>query len=139
MPLFDTDDTGKFVAGILLQPSKLRGQRIFGATDWYTPQQVISAVEKFSGKKARYQALPDEVFKSFLPPVIAEELVETLIFMRDYSYYGPEAEQGLTKSLQVTPSAQKIEGIVKADDIFPDPRSRANDFGAISSEEQSLT
>ena len=118
MPLFDTDDTGKFVSGILLQPSKLLGQRIFGATDWYTPQQIISAVEKVSGKKARYQALPDEVFKSFLPPVMADELAETLIFMRDYSYYGPEAEQGLTKSLQVTSSTQKIQGIVKLTNFF---------------------
>ena len=101
MALFDTDDTGKFVAGILLQPSKLLGQRIFGATDWYTPKQIISTLEKVSGKKATYQALSDEVFKSFLPPVIAEELTETLIFTRDYAYYGPGAEQGLTKSLQV--------------------------------------
>ena len=138
MPCFDTDDTGKFVAGILLQPSKLLGQRIFGATDWYTPQQIVSTFEKVSGKKATYQALPDEVFKSFLPPVMAEELVETLIFMRDYAYYGPGAEQGLKESLQVAPSTQKIQGIVKADSIFPDPRSRANDPRAIFPEEQSL-
>lgn len=138
MPLFDTDDTGKFIAGILLQPSKLLGQCIFGATDWYTPQQIISTFEKVSGKKATYQALPDEVFKSFLPPVMAEELTETLIFMRDYAYYGPGAEQGLKNSLQVTSSTQKIQGIVEADSACPDPRSRANDFRAIFSKERSM-
>ncbi|CAF9908889.1 MAG: hypothetical protein HETSPECPRED_008760 [Heterodermia speciosa] len=101
MPLFDADDTGKFVSGILLQSSKLLGQRVFGATDWYTPDQVVSTIEKVSGKKATYQALPDEVFKGFLPPLMAEELTETLIFMREYAYYGPEAEEGVKQSLQI--------------------------------------
>ena len=101
MPLFDTDDTGKFVAGILLQHPNLLGQRIFGATDWYTPQQIVSTIEKVSGKKANYQALPNEVFKSYLPPQIAEELAETFLFMKDCHYYGPGAEKGLTDSLKV--------------------------------------
>lgn len=118
MPLFDADDTGKFVSGILLQSSKLLGQRVFGATDWYTPDQVVSTIEKVSGKKATYQALPDEVFKGFLPPLMAEELTETLIFMREYAYYGPEAEEGVKQSLQVTTSAQKVRGIVIADTFF---------------------
>ena len=138
MPLFDTDDTGKFVAGILLQPSKLLGQRVFGATDWYTPKQIVSTLEKVSGKKANYQTLSDEVFKSFLPPVMAEELSETLNFISDYAYFGPGAEQGLTKSLQVTSSIRKIERIVKADSSFLDPRSKANDFRAVLPKKQSL-
>ena len=138
MPLFDVDDTGKFVCGILLQQSKLLGERVFGATDWYTPQQVIETIEKVSGKKAAYQALSNEVFKSILPPVLAEELTETLIFIKDYAYFGPGAEQGLTESLQVTSSTPKIQKTERADKIFSDLRSEANDFRAILPEEQSL-
>ena len=100
-PLFDTDDTGKFVAGILLQGSKLLGQRVFGATDWYTLSQVVAAIEKVTGKKAKYQEISHEVFKSFLPTQMATEMSETFLFMRDYAYYGPGAEQGLIDSLKV--------------------------------------
>ena len=102
MPLFDTDDTGKFVAGIMLQASKPLGHRVFGATDWYTPDEIVSTVTKVSGKTTKYQAVSDETFKSFLPPQIAEEMAETFIFIRDYAYYGPGAEQGLTDSLKVS-------------------------------------
>ena len=101
MPLFDTDDTGKFVAGILLQPSRQLGERIFGATDWYTVEQIVSTIEKVSGKKVKYQELPDEVFKSFLPAEIAEEMTQTLMFMREYAYYGPGADEALEESLKV--------------------------------------
>lgn len=101
MPLFDTDDTGKFVAGILLQPSGRLGQRVFGATDWYTVEQIVSTIEKVSGKKVKYQELSDEVFKSFLPAEIAEEMTQTLMFMKDYAYYGPGAEEALVESLKV--------------------------------------
>lgn len=103
MPLFDTDDTGKFVAGILLQPSGRLGQRVFGATDWYSVEQIVSTIEKVSGKKVKYQEVPDEMFKSFLPAEIAEETTQTLIFMREYAYYGPGAEEALVESLKVCP------------------------------------
>lgn len=103
MPLFDAADTGKFVAAIMLQASDLLGHHVFGATDWYTPNEVVSTVAKVSGKITKYQAVSDETFKSFLPLQIAEEMTETFVFMRDYAYYDPGAEQVLTSSLKVRP------------------------------------
>ena len=102
IPLFEASkDTGKFVAGILAHISKPSGERIFGATGWYTCTDMVSTIEKVSGEKVSYSAVPDEVFQSSLPPNIARELTETFMFMRDYAYFGPKAEEGLTQSLKV--------------------------------------
>lgn len=102
IPLFEAEsDTGKFVAGILAHIAKPSGQRIFGATGWYTPTDMVSTIEKVSGKKTTFSTLPDEVFESFLPPAIAKELAETFKFIKEYAYYGPGAEAGLAESLKV--------------------------------------
>ena len=102
IPLFEEDkDTGKFVAGILANIPKPSGRRVFGATDWYTPTDMVSTIEKVSGKKTTFTSLPDEVFESFLPPSIAKELQETFAFIREHAYYGPGAEEGLSESLKV--------------------------------------
>lgn len=102
MPLFDADnDTGKFVAGILAHISKPAGQFVYGATDWYTPIDVVSTIEKVSGKKTTFTSVPDEVFEGFLPPQTAKELAGTFKYIRDFGYYGQRGEQILTQSLSV--------------------------------------
>lgn len=93
-------DTGKFVAGILAHIQKPSGRRVFGATDWYTPTDMVSTIEKVSGKKTSFSTLPDEVFEGFLPPAIAKELVDTFRFINEHAYYGPGAK-GLAESLKV--------------------------------------
>ena len=94
-------DTGKFVAGILAHIQKPSGRRVFGATDWYTPTDIVHTLEKVSGKKTSFSTLPDEVFESFLPPAIAKELAETFRFVNEHAYYGPGAKEGLAESLKV--------------------------------------
>lgn len=94
-------DTGNFVAGILAHIQKPSGRRIFGASDWYTPTEMVSAIEKVSGKKTTFSSLPDEVFESFLPPAIAKEMAETFRFIDKYAYFGPGAKEGLAESLKV--------------------------------------
>ena len=102
IPLFEEEeDTGKFVAGILAHVGQPSGQRIFGATDWYTMTDAAATIEKISGKKTTFTSLPDEVFKGFLPPQLATELVETFSFIHEYAYFGAGAEEGLTESLKV--------------------------------------
>jgi len=85
IPLLDTaDDTGKFVKGILVNREKALGKRIYGATDYYTMDEIIEAFkEDFpeAGKTAKAVSLPHEVFKGALaknglPAEAAEELLQ---------------------------------------------------------------
>jgi hypothetical protein len=70
MPLIDTEtDTGKFVKGILLNREKVLGKQILGATDYYTPTQIIEtfkAAKPTDSKDAVAIEIPGEVFKGFL-------------------------------------------------------------------------
>ncbi|KAL8802531.1 MAG: hypothetical protein Q9182_003771 [Xanthomendoza sp. 2 TL-2023] len=102
MPLFDAaGDTGKFVAGILLNPSESLNKDIYAATGWYTPTDVVNAIEDFSGKKTTFNEVPDETFKQFLPEAIGEEMMETFMLVKDYAYYGPGGDKILEESLKV--------------------------------------
>ncbi|KAI4275952.1 MAG: hypothetical protein LQ337_002825 [Flavoplaca oasis] len=101
IPLFDAaGDTGKFAAGILLNTSELLNKDIYAATGWYTPTDIVKAVEKFSGKKATFNEVPDETFRSFLPEAIAHEMMQTFMLVRDYAYYGPGGDKILAESLK---------------------------------------
>ncbi|KAI4200251.1 MAG: hypothetical protein LQ346_002407 [Caloplaca aetnensis] len=103
MPLFDAaDDTGKFVAGILLHQPELLGKDIYGASGWYTPTEIVNTIQEVSGQKTTYQQVSDETFQSFLPEAIGEELKETFMLMRDYAYYGPGGDKILAESLKYT-------------------------------------
>ncbi|KAI4240357.1 MAG: hypothetical protein L6R40_005183 [Gallowayella cf. fulva] len=101
MPLFDAaGDTGKFAAGILLNPSETLNKDIYGATGWYTPTDIVNAIEEFSGKKTTFNEVPDETFRKFLPEAIAEEMMETFMLVKDYAYYGPGGDKILEESLK---------------------------------------
>lgn len=39
------------------------------------------------GKPAGFVQIPGEVFKSFLPPPVAQELLENMLLMEDPGYY----------------------------------------------------
>ncbi|KAL8951058.1 MAG: hypothetical protein Q9222_002951 [Ikaeria aurantiellina] len=101
IPLFAAaEDTGKFVAGILLNHPTLLGKDIYAATGWYTPTDIVKAIEKVSGRKTTFNELPDKTFQSFLPEAIGEELMETFMLVRDYAYYGPGGDKILEESLK---------------------------------------
>ncbi|KAL8714715.1 MAG: hypothetical protein Q9225_006515 [Loekoesia sp. 1 TL-2023] len=101
MPLFDAaGDTGKFVAGILLNQPELLGKDIYGATGWYTPTDVVNTIQEVSGTKTTYQQVPDKVFQSFFPEAMGEEMMETFALIREYAYYGPGGDKILEMSLK---------------------------------------
>ncbi|KAL8931965.1 MAG: hypothetical protein Q9211_006616 [Gyalolechia sp. 1 TL-2023] len=102
IPMFDAAaDTGKFVAGILLHQPELLGKDIYGATGWYTPTDVVNAIEEVSGTKTTYQQVPDKTFQGFFPEAMGEELMETFMMVRDYAYFGPGGDEILDMSLKV--------------------------------------
>ena len=97
LPLLDTGrDTGKFVKAIVLNRSSLLGERVYGATAYYTPEQVIKdfiAAKPIAGKGAHFVELPGEVFKGFLakagmPEKAQVETLEMMQFFHPYGYYG---------------------------------------------------
>ncbi|KAL8788321.1 MAG: hypothetical protein Q9213_001718 [Squamulea squamosa] len=103
IPLFDAAaDTGKFAAGILLHTSELLNKDVYAATGWYTPTDIVNAIEKFSGKKTTFNEVDSETYRKMLPEPIAEELMETFELVRDYAYYGPGGDKILAESLKVS-------------------------------------
>jgi len=97
VPLLDTaGDTGKFVKGILLNREKALGKRIYGATDYYTLEEMVKEFKELypeAGKTAKTAELPHEVFKGILKgagqsETAAEELLQNMRLLNEYGYYG---------------------------------------------------
>ncbi|KAI4135266.1 MAG: hypothetical protein LQ347_000814 [Umbilicaria vellea] len=96
MPLFATGyDTGKFVKAILLNREKCLGKHVLGATDYYTPEQIVEQfkeVKPNAGRGATYAELPPEVFKGFLGKTgmaepVQEEMLQNMQLMPQFGYY----------------------------------------------------
>jgi len=97
VPLLNTaGDTGKFVKGILLNKEKSLGKRIYGATDYYTLDEIVKQFkERYpeAGKTAKIVELSHEIFKGIMikagtPAEGAEELLQNMRLMNEYGYYG---------------------------------------------------
>jgi hypothetical protein len=71
---------------------------IHAATDYYTPSRILSEFEQVTGKKVAFREVPHEVYKSFLPAPVAQELMENMLLLQDPGYY---AGADLTESLQL--------------------------------------
>ncbi|KAF3479620.1 NmrA family transcriptional regulator [Arthroderma uncinatum] len=105
-PLFDADrDTGKFVKAILLNREKVLGKQIYGATDYYTPDQIIAdfqAAKPQDGKGGAAIQIPDQTFKGFLgmngmSEEAQEEMLQNMQLLYLYGYYGGASlEESLT-------------------------------------------
>ncbi|CAM1509618.1 Fc.00g033570.m01.CDS01 [Cosmosporella sp. VM-42] len=89
IPLFDVaSDMGKFVNGAIRQYPNAAGKHIYAASDYYTPSRVAAEFSEVIGKPAQAIELPSETFKSFLPPQIAQEMLENMLLLQDPGYYG---------------------------------------------------
>ncbi|KAI9794179.1 MAG: hypothetical protein M1816_006104 [Peltula sp. TS41687] len=97
MPLFDAaDDTGKFVKAILLQRDQTLGKRVCGATDYYTPDQIVQQLnETKPGVEAKFVQISDEDFMRGLANAgfserVQVELLQNMLFMPEFGYFGKE-------------------------------------------------
>ena len=97
------NDTGKFVAGILANPEAYIGKEVLGTTAKYTPNDICREFKAVIGKECKYVKLTDDQFKEALPlpPPLKQELLENMILVRDYGYYGKHAQQALEFSQKV--------------------------------------
>lgn len=88
IPVFDTDsDTGLFVKAALKDASP-SGKQILAATDYVTPNTLVAEFSEVTGKTANFFQAPPDVFKSFMPPAGAEELLQNMLLLQDPGYYG---------------------------------------------------
>jgi hypothetical protein len=80
------------------------GSTVYGASGWWSGDEVVEIFRGVTGKEAQYVELSADVWKSFIPnETIAQEMYENFLLIRDYSYFGPEgAEEGVTKAIEVS-------------------------------------
>jgi uncharacterized protein YbjT (DUF2867 family) len=101
LPLIDVvADAGKFVGAVLAEPDEYAGAVLSAAVGSYTYEEITRAMSEATGKTIVYTQVPDDVFRGFLPPQYADELVEMLQLIRDYGYYGPRQAELVEWSAQ---------------------------------------
>jgi uncharacterized protein YbjT (DUF2867 family) len=93
VPWIDVTETGKWVAPILADPEKYAGKFFAAAAELGTFEKAAAALSRVTGKKVRYEQVPDEVFKSFLSPAMREQTYEMWVLSRDYGYYGKDTRE----------------------------------------------
>ncbi|KAF9333310.1 hypothetical protein BG006_003817 [Podila minutissima] len=76
LPLIDTlGDTGKYVGAILAEPDKYKAKVFSAATGLYSSDEVSQAISKVTGKVVKYNQMSVEVFRSLMPPAVADDAV----------------------------------------------------------------
>ncbi|KAK3723033.1 hypothetical protein LTR37_002179 [Vermiconidia calcicola] len=88
IPLFDAaGDMGKYVRAALKDYPSCVGKHIYAAVDYYTPKRLVAEFGEVLGVPAAFAQIPEEMFKSFLPPPVAQELLENMLLLEDPGYY----------------------------------------------------
>lgn len=96
LPLFNPEDTGKFVKGMIANWDEVKGKRVLGATAYETCQEVVDKFKEMfpeAGKTAKYLQMPDEVFEAQMkgagyPEFAVKELHQNLRLCAEFGYFG---------------------------------------------------
>ncbi|CDK27669.1 unnamed protein product [Kuraishia capsulata CBS 1993] len=99
LPLLNVEESGKFVAPILLDQAKWEGKIIPGATKFYSTTEISEAISRSTGKKVIFQKVQDEVIGSFLP----KEMLAMYKLQNDFGYFGfkgAKAEEWIDESAE---------------------------------------
>lgn len=84
VPMFAVKDTGGWVLQCFLHPELYLNQDVPAVSQYITYPELVETFAKVTGKKARFQELPLEVFRGFGFPS-AGELADNLKFFNDIS------------------------------------------------------
>ncbi|KAJ4175434.1 hypothetical protein NW767_015784, partial [Fusarium falciforme] len=88
MPLFlASADMGKFVKLAITNYPEYVGKDILAASAYLTPNQLMAEWSEATGKKGKYVQLPEDSFKSHMPPPVAQLIYENMLLMEDPGYY----------------------------------------------------
>ena len=91
-----------YVAGILLQdPKSMDGVKVLGTAEWKSPQQILDDLSRESGQEVKFEQVSPEAFSERLPKHFAAALTANMVWMRDYGYYGPGAEETQLESHKI--------------------------------------
>ena len=94
LPCIDTvGDTGKYVGAILAEPDEYEGKVFSASTDVWTFEEIAEAMSKASGKTVKYNQLPLDVWRGFLPKGSEGNLVGMFQWLEDFGYFGPNTDE----------------------------------------------
>lgn len=93
VPFIDIEDTGAWVGAVLAEPERFAGKQFAAASEIWSMDEVAQIVSRVTGKVVRYQNVPDDVFKGWMPEGLREQLYEMWVFNREYGYYGPTMDR----------------------------------------------
>ncbi|KAL0941688.1 NmrA-like family protein [Colletotrichum truncatum] len=97
IPLFDPANTGIWVKAIIRKRDQLLGKRVFGATKYSTPTEIVEDFRQTfpeAGKTVSFFQLPDEMFRQAakdamgVPDWLAQGILENMKVIYEGGYYG---------------------------------------------------
>ncbi len=86
-------DTGKFVVGLWEAGKEADGKYVQGVSEWVHPNQIVAEISKATGKTVEWNQTEMSVEIADTLPKIPAELMENMLLIRDYSYFGNGAER----------------------------------------------
>lgn len=95
LPMIDIrNDTGLFTVGLFEAGDRANGVAVQGTSQWVHPQDVVDTLSAVTGKSVKFVEQPASVESAAqLGNKIAEELLQNMLLIRDYSYFGVGAEK----------------------------------------------
>lgn len=108
---------GKFVKVVVKRFPETIGKRVLMATDYLTPNQLTAELANTFGVKVAAVQVSDESYKSFLPPPIAQEMLENMKVMDHEGYFGGESLEPSKAMLEDKVTTWK-EHILEQSSIF---------------------
>lgn len=86
-------DSGKYVMGLFEAEDQADGVAVQGVSTWTTPKELVTEAGQYLGKNVNFQSIPGDVFKTFLPEAIREDLTDMFLWIGEESYYGLGSEK----------------------------------------------
>ncbi|KAK0702064.1 hypothetical protein B0T26DRAFT_758017 [Lasiosphaeria miniovina] len=88
LPLFFPEsDMGKYFVAVVKNRSKVLGKQVHAAADYYTPTRIMAEFQEVTAKKGQYVQLDQDVYLGFLPPPIAQEILENELLCEDPGFF----------------------------------------------------
>ena len=98
-PCIDIDnDFGAFVGVILSSPERFVDKKLLASNGLFSFGDLSEGLTKASGKSVKYIQILVETFKTYLPPPVADAVVEMFKFFDEY-LFGPNTEEWVKNSL----------------------------------------
>jgi len=118
VPLVDVTEVGHWVAAILEEPETLEGKTLAVTQGFYTWTEIAEIVSNATGKTIRYNQVPDEVFKSWMPEGMKNDMTAMYQLYRDYGYYGKSEKEDVEFGLkQARGKLTSLEVFAKRENI----------------------